>query len=149
MSQGSEIHSISKRVDSLEEDMKSLTKSVGGLEADVSNIKDSIHTINSGIREISLRLDGIGKTNWGVLAAWASAVIMVMSIIGTLALDPITNTLTDMTTLRRRMWDSIERNQIDIHKHKTGYGHKTIEVLLNSMDKRLDILESKANQSHK
>ena len=143
MKDSQEIHSISKRVDSLEDDMKTLTKSVGGLEVDVQNIKQDVTSINNSLSNIGRRIEKLNEPKWSIILGVSTLLIAIMSGINYMVLEPIKSDIRDNVKIRRRMWDTVERNQVSISKHKTGYGHKTIEVLLHSLDKRIDNLERK------
>lgn len=80
---------LSKRVNSLDEDVKTLTKSMGSLESDMKNVAKSVDTLSSSLQSLFLRIENSSKTNWGILGTWAAVIISLIGSIGWLSIRPM------------------------------------------------------------
>ena len=77
-----------------------LERTTGGLESDVRNltkiVQDLADSFSTFSRTFSDKIHTQNRTNWGVLAGWATVIISLLSILGALTIMPVQGSLSKM-----------------------------------------------------
>jgi len=94
----------------MEEVTPDLYGRIGQLEVEVSGIKTDVHHLRGEMGHIGEAIGKLSdklannKTDWKMLAAWASVILAIMVYHGELVITPIENQITQMDiTLQREM----------------------------------------------
>lgn len=129
-----------KRIGSLESNVQALSHTVGSLESDVRNIVQSVNDLAGMVRELA-RND---KTNWGVLASWASAIIALLGVFGYLALTPLQKR-TDIAevVLREHLmqeWHPGAKISMDAMSEEIKLRHEVLQSQILRLQERQDTL---------
>lgn len=112
------------RIAGLETDVKALTHTVGGLESDVKNVIRSMESLGDSVRLLTSKISNESKTNWSVLAAWASVIIGIISVLGLLALRPVE--------------DAIAKIEHRTHNHALTESHPAAYERLRYLEKEIN-----------
>ena len=87
-------------MDDMNSRISSLERTTGGLESDVRNltkiVQDLADSFGDFSRTFSDRVASQNRTNWGVLAGWATVIISILSVLGFLTITPITQSMVRM-----------------------------------------------------
>lgn len=104
-----------------------LERTVGSLESDVRNVVGSIQDLTREVAGMRKDAAAAAKTSWGVLAAWATVVVGLMTIFGYLTLEPIREENKNLRVWLQRLSD----RQL---AHERLKGHEGAQIQLKALE---------------
>ena len=109
-----------ERIDEIDADLRSLTLKVGQLESNVGNIARNMGEMNNTLKTLNQKITQSGKTDWGLLASWATVIISIMSMFGYLTMTPVTDEITKLRAWKRSAIEQISdaSTQIAVQKER-------------------------------
>lgn len=87
------------------EDTSQIYSRIGKIEQEQASILTSIQSMSSAITNLASEVKSLtnaGKTNWSVLASWSAVIIALMTAVGSLAINPIKESV---------MYNKLERKE--------------------------------------
>jgi len=102
-----------KRISLIEQEVKYFSRAFPRLESDVKNI-------NATLERLVISFQSYNKTNWSVLAAWATVILTIVGAIGYLAKAPLENRLDENRYTNIRQYDYLNELRDTAHKNSIG-----------------------------